>query len=65
MLVRTLAAQLARRRKPEDDEDGGDAAAGLVREQIPDALADGIAASGGLGLAHEPLRRDARRRRGK
>jgi hypothetical protein len=52
-LVRTLAAQLAATATPAGDEDGGDPAASLVREQIPDALAEGIAASGGLGLAHD------------
>jgi hypothetical protein len=51
-LVRTLAAQLAASATA-GDEDGADPAAGLVREQIPDALAEGIAASGGLGLAHD------------
>jgi Rod binding domain-containing protein len=51
-LVRTLAAQLAETATTETDE-GGDAAAGLIRDQIPDALAHGISANGGLGLAHE------------
>jgi hypothetical protein len=52
-LVRTLAAQLGATAKAAGDEDGADPAASLVREQIPDALAEGIAASGGLGLAHD------------
>jgi hypothetical protein len=53
-LVRTLAAQLAATAESAGDEDsGGDAASGLIKEQIPDALADGIAGSGGLGLAHD------------
>jgi Rod binding domain-containing protein len=52
MLVRTLAQQLTATATSEDDENG-DAAADLIREQIPDALADGVAASGGLGLAHD------------
>jgi len=52
-LVRTLASQLAETATTDDDSDGGDAAAGIIRDQIPDALADGIAANGGLGLAHE------------
>ena len=53
-LVRTLASQLAATATNADEgEEGGDAAAGLIRDQIPDALADGIAANGGLGLAHE------------
>jgi hypothetical protein len=51
-LVRQLASQLAETATTDDDE-SGDAAAGLIRDQIPDALADGISASGGLGLAHE------------
>jgi hypothetical protein len=53
-LVRTLASQLADTATNGDDgEEGGDAAAGIIRDQIPDALADGIASNGGLGLAHE------------
>jgi Rod binding domain-containing protein len=53
-LVRQLASQLAETATTEDEDgEGGDAAAGLIRDQIPDALADGIAANGGLGLAHE------------
>ena len=56
-LVRTLASQLAATATSDDsgdDEDGGgDAAAGLIKDQIPDALADGVTASGGLGLAHD------------
>ena len=60
-LVHTLATQLAATTESEpsssgDDEDssgGGDAASGLIRDQIPDALASSIASSGGLGLAHE------------
>jgi hypothetical protein len=53
-LVRSLATQLAATMEPSvDEESGGDAASGLVRDQIPDALAQGISASGGLGLAHD------------
>jgi Rod binding domain-containing protein len=54
-LVRSLAAQLAATATPDDEdgESGGDAASGLIRDQIPDALADSIASTGGLGLAHE------------
>jgi len=53
--VRELASQLAATTDPSDGDDDstGDAASSLVREQLPDALADGIASSGGLGLAHE------------
>ena len=43
MLVRTLAQQLTATATSEDDENG-DAAADLIREQIPDALADGVGA---------------------
>ena len=64
LLVRSLAAQLAATAEPADDEgSSGDAASGLVRDQIPDALAEGIAASGGLGLAHDlylAMRRDGK-----
>ena len=53
-LVRTLASQLTATADPaSDDDEGGDAAAGIIRDQIPDALADGISSNGGLGLAHE------------
>ena len=44
LLVRTLAAQLAEPRADDvraTTRSGGDAAAGLIRDQIPDALADG------------------------
>ena len=36
-----------------DDEDGGDASASLTATLIPDALSQGLAASGGLGLARQ------------
>ena len=52
--VRALAAQLTA--TASSDEESGDAAAGVIRDQIPEALADGIAASGGLGLAHDLYR---------
>jgi hypothetical protein len=53
-LVRTLASQLAETATTEDEDgEGGDAAAGLIRDQIPDALADSISSSGGLGRAPE------------
>lgn len=53
-LVRTIAAQLtATAESSGDEESGGDAASGLIKDQLPDALADGILASGGLGLAHD------------
>ena len=56
--VRTLASQLAATATSDDDggddqDGGGDAASGLIKDQIPEALADGITSSGGLGLAHE------------
>lgn len=34
-----------------DGEDGGDAGGGAYAQMLPDALADGAAAAGGLGLA--------------
>ncbi len=49
LLVRQLAAGLAK--TTDNDDEGGDASTSLAREQLPDALADGIASSGGLGLA--------------
>ena len=52
VLVRSLAAQLAATAEV-DAEESGDAAASVIRDQIPDALAGGIASSGGLGLAHD------------
>jgi hypothetical protein len=57
VLVRNLAAQLAQTAdtsgSDDDDSGGGDAASGLIKEQIPDALATSVASSGGLGLAHD------------
>jgi len=50
LLVRQLAAQLARATE-DDDEPGADAA--LVTNLVPDALAEGVAAAGGVGLASE------------
>ena len=54
-LVRTIAAQLtATAESSGDEESAGDAASGLIKDQLPElALADGILASGGLGLAHD------------
>jgi len=58
-LVRSLTAQLAATADPDetdadsDDDTSGDVASGVIRDQLPDALADGITSAGGLGLAHE------------
>jgi hypothetical protein len=64
-LVQSLASQMAATTDPADSDSGSDsdtdtdagsssdAASGVIREQLPDALASGITASGGLGLAHE------------
>jgi hypothetical protein len=62
-LVQSLASQMAATTDPSDSDSDGDsdsadgsssdAASGVIREQLPDALASGITASGGLGLAHE------------
>lgn len=54
LLVRKLAEALAT--STGENEEGGDAAASTLRNQLPEALADGIAAAGGLGLAPELYR---------
>jgi Rod binding domain-containing protein len=56
MLVRKLAESLSAQTGENEDGEGGDAAASTLRNQLPEALADGIAAAGGLGLAPELYR---------
>ena len=53
LLVRQLTSQLTQSASitGDDDEEGGDAASGLQKEMIPDALAQSITMNGGLGLA--------------
>lgn len=53
LLVRQLTAKLTQSTSfsGSDDEEGGDAASGLLKEMIPDALAQSITMNGGLGLA--------------
>ncbi|MEZ5101904.1 MAG: rod-binding protein [Thermoleophilia bacterium] len=57
-LVTKLAEQLAATAAPEEDEDadGASATTQQFRSMLPGALADGIAANGGLGLARELYR---------
>lgn len=62
LLVRQLAAELARSAQDGEDEDGGGTSS-LYREMLPDALADGISAGGGTGLAGELYRRLSEERR--
>jgi Rod binding domain-containing protein len=53
--VRELASQMTATLDSSDDSDDGsttDAAAGVIQEQLPDALAAGVTSAGGLGLAH-------------
>jgi hypothetical protein len=58
-LVQQLTQQLAATTDSDSDSDsddgsgGGDAASGVIKEQLPQALADGITSAGGLGLAHD------------
>src|SRR5262249_17290455 len=63
-LVQSLASQLSATTDATDDADASsddgdpdttstDAASSLVTDQLPDALAQGVTASGGLGLAHD------------
>jgi Rod binding domain-containing protein len=54
LLVRQLTSELTQSASvtgDDDDEEGGDAASGLQKEMIPDALAQSITMNGGLGLA--------------
>ena len=54
LLVAQLAQRLAATAQPDDGS--GDAAGGAYREMLPDALADGVASAGGLGLADDLYR---------
>jgi Rod binding domain-containing protein len=51
MLVAELAKSLSHTAK--DDDESADAATSTYRDQLPGALADGIIAGGGLGLARQ------------
>ena len=51
MLVNELAKSMSK--TAQDDSDGGDAATSTYRDLLPGALADGIVAGGGLGLARQ------------
>jgi Rod binding domain-containing protein len=53
-LLRELARSLVDSAQPEDGD--ASAGAGLYREQLPDALAQSLAAAGGVGLARELTR---------
>jgi Rod binding domain-containing protein len=54
LLVAQLAQRLAATAQPDDD--AGDAAGAAYRDMLPDALADGVASAGGLGLADDLYR---------
>jgi hypothetical protein len=54
LLVRKLAEALTS--STDEDEEGGDAATSSLRSRLPEALADGIAAAGGLGLGPDLYR---------
>jgi len=51
MLVSELAKSMSK--TTQDDSDGADAATSTYRDLLPGALADGILAGGGLGLARQ------------
>jgi Rod binding domain-containing protein len=51
MLVQQLTKAMADTTKTGGDDDESSAATSTYRAMLPDALADGITASGGLGLA--------------
>jgi len=52
MLVSELAKSMTKTAQ-DGGEDGGDAATSTYRDLLPGALADGIVAGGGLGLARQ------------
>jgi hypothetical protein len=59
MLVQQLTSQLAQSAEPHGEESGaeeGDAASSVLSSMIPGALADGVVAGGGLGLAADITR---------
>ena len=51
MLVQQLTKAMADTTKTGEGDDASDAATTTYQSMLPDALADGITASGGLGLA--------------
>lgn len=51
-LLAQLADQLATTAEPADEEDAGGGSS-YARSLLPGALADGLLAAGGVGLAHE------------
>jgi Rod binding domain-containing protein len=51
MLVAELAKSLSQ--TAQDGDEGADAATSTYRQELPGALADGIVAGGGLGLARQ------------
>jgi len=51
MLVSELAKSMTK--TAQDDSESGDAATSTYRDMLPGALADGILAGGGLGLARQ------------
>ncbi len=52
MLVQQLTKSMAATTQS-DGDDAADAASSTYRSMLPDALADGITAAGGLGLARD------------
>jgi Rod binding domain-containing protein len=64
LLVRQLATQLVSSTQDGEGEDGdGGGTSSLYRQMLPDALADGISAGGGTGLARELYRTLSEERR--
>ena len=55
-LVQQLTQQLAQSAQPQDSGDSGDAASDVYTSMLPDAMSQGISASGGIGLADELFR---------
>jgi Rod binding domain-containing protein len=55
MLVQQLTKAMADTTKTGDDDESS-AATSTYRAMLPDALADGITASGGLGLAQQMMK---------
>ncbi|MFN8187076.1 MAG: hypothetical protein U0R69_08350 [Gaiellales bacterium] len=59
LLVQQLTEQLAASSTAfggDEDEEGAGASLGVLRDQLPSILADGLTASGGIGLAPELYR---------
>jgi Rod binding domain-containing protein len=53
MLVSELAKSMSKTTQDDSDGNGADAATSTYRDMLPNALADGIVAGGGLGLARQ------------